>query len=68
MKGRAERWKSTARDVERTTPPDFIASPLHCVLRRAMPRLFGCRRSVHQLQCLRVSRGDEVLLEHFVKD
>jgi hypothetical protein len=28
-----ERWQSAARDLRRTTPTDFIASPLHCLVR-----------------------------------
>ena len=32
----AERWQSAARDNRRTTPPDFIASPLHCVVRHSL--------------------------------
>ena len=30
---RAERRRSAARDLGRTTPPDFIASPLHRLVR-----------------------------------
>ena len=32
----AERWRSAARDQSRTTPTDFIASPLHCLVRDAL--------------------------------
>jgi hypothetical protein len=28
----SERWRSAARSHTRTTPPDFIASPLHCLV------------------------------------
>ena len=33
---KSERWRSAARDLTRTTPPDLIASPLHRVVRKAI--------------------------------
>ena len=32
VNGSPERSRSAARDLTRSTPPDFIASPLHCVV------------------------------------
>ena len=39
--GLAERWRSAARDLTRTTPPNSFASPLHCLVRkRGQSRLY----------------------------
>ena len=45
-----ERWRSAARDLTRTTPQDFIASPLHCVARREASTLPAARWTLPRLR------------------
>ena len=63
-----ERLQSAARDLTRTTPQDFIASPLHCVVRREASTPPAARWTLPRLRHSRITghhrKKETVLKSH----